>query len=59
LNDLYRFLEIETTQLGEELGWKSGDVLELELSTALDGDTPVIVMWYSAEPMADYWKAWG
>lgn len=59
LNDLYRFLEIDTTQLGEELGWKSGDVLELELSTALDGDTPVIVMWYSAEPMADYWKAWG
>lgn len=59
LNDLYRYLEIDTTQLGEELGWRSGDVLELDLSTALDGDTPVIVMWYSTEPSADYWKAWG
>lgn len=59
LNDLYRFLEIETTELGEELGWKSDQILELQLSTVLDGDTPVIVIWYSEQPVPNYYKTWG
>lgn len=59
LNDLYRFLEIDTTELGEELGWNSNQVLELELSTVLDGDVPVIVIWYSEQPMPNYYKVWG
>lgn len=58
LNDLYRFLEIDTTELGEEIGWTSNQVLELQLSTVLDGDVPVIVIWYSEQPVPNYYKSW-
>jgi hypothetical protein len=67
LNDFYGYLNIPASDIGEELGWQSDNIVEVLFSTVLVGDgeeniaegTPCIVMTYSVTPIRNYWKFGG
>lgn len=60
LNDFYGYLGIDHTDVGEELGWQSTDLVEIHFSTVLiDDTTPCIVITYSTTPIRNYWKFGG
>lgn len=67
LNDFYGFLNIPPSEIGEELGWQSDHLVEIQFSTVLIGDdeenliegTPCIVITYSTTPIRNYWKFGG
>jgi hypothetical protein len=56
LNDFYDALGIPHIAMGEELGWKSGRMVDVRLSTALDNDRAVITIDFSVEPIGDYYR---
>jgi hypothetical protein len=56
LNDFYEALGIPHISMGEELGWKSGRMVDVRLSTALDNDRAVITIDFSVEPIGDYYR---
>ncbi len=56
LNDFYDALGIPHISMGEELGWKSGRMVDVRLSTALDNDRAVITIDFSVEPIGDYYR---
>jgi hypothetical protein len=56
LNDFYEALGIPHIAMGEELGWKSGRMVDVRLSTALDNDRAVITIDFSVEPIGDYYR---
>jgi hypothetical protein len=56
LNDFYEYLHIPHISMGEELGWKSDNLVEIKLDTILDEDTAVITIDFSVVPIRDYYK---
>lgn len=58
LNDFYELLGLETTDLGEVLGWNSDDgLLHLDFLTRLtNDDTPCLVIDYNIMPRYEYYK---
>ena len=56
LNDFYEALGIPHISMGEELGWRAGRMVDIRLSTVLDGDQAVITLDFSVEPIRDYYK---
>jgi hypothetical protein len=56
LNDFYDALGIPHIAVGEDLGWKSGRMVDVRLSTVLDNDRAVITIDFSVEPIGDYYK---
>lgn len=56
LNDFYGALGIPYISLGEELGWRTGRMVDVRLSTALDNDRAVITIDFSVEPIGEYYK---
>lgn len=56
LNDFYDALGIPYIAIGEELGWKSGRMVDVRLSTVLDNDRAVITIDFSVEPIGEYFK---
>ncbi|ASR84045.1 hypothetical protein SEA_TEACUP_40 [Arthrobacter phage Teacup] len=56
LNDFYDALGIPHISMGEELGWRSGKMVDVRLSTALDNDRAVITIDFSVEPIGDYYR---
>jgi hypothetical protein len=56
LNDFYDALGIPYISMGEELGWKSGRMVDVRLSTALDNNRAVITIDFSVEPIGEYFK---
>lgn len=60
LNEFYDILEIPNNDLGEELGWKNGDDVELNVSaTLVDHDgvkKACMVLNYSVKPIREYWR---
>jgi Family of unknown function (DUF6353) len=56
LNDFYDALGIPHISMGEELGWRAGRMIDIRLSTVLDGDQAVITLDFSVEPIRDYYK---
>lgn len=59
LNDLYSYLGVEGTDMGEDLGWKSDVLLEWQRSVVMAGDEPCIVLSLSDAPVPNYWKFGG
>jgi hypothetical protein len=59
LNDFYEYLELDRTDMGEELGWQADDILEVRRSLVMAGDEPCIVMSFSMTPVRNYWKFGG
>ncbi|QFG09333.1 hypothetical protein SEA_SLOOPYJOE_38 [Arthrobacter phage Sloopyjoe] len=59
LNDFYEYLELDHTEMGEELGWKADDILEIRRSLVMAGDEPCIVLGFSMTPIRNYWKFGG
>jgi hypothetical protein len=56
LNDFYDALGIPHIAVGEDLGWKSGRMVDVRLSTVLDNDRAVITIDFSVEPIGDYYR---
>lgn len=55
LNDLYRAIGVPTTAYGDEVGWTTDRMLQLNFSSQLTEDgTPCAVINYRAEPMHGY-----
>ena len=56
LNDFYDALGIPHISMGEDLGWRSGRMVDVRLSTTLDEDRAVITLDFSVEPIGDYYR---
>lgn len=56
LNDFYEALGIPHIAMGEDLGWRSGRMVDVRLSTTLDEDRAVITIDFSVEPIGDYYR---
>ena len=56
LNDFYEALGIPHISMGEDLGWRSGRMVDVRLSTTLDEDRAVITLDFSVEPIGDYYR---
>jgi hypothetical protein len=59
LNDFYEYLDLDHTQMGEELGWQADDILEWRRSLVMAGDEPCIVLGFSMTPIRNYYKFGG
>lgn len=59
LNDFYEYLDLDRTDMGDELGWQADDILEIRRSLVMAGDEPCIVMSFSMSPVRNYWKFGG
>jgi len=55
LNDFYHLIGLEDTDMGEELGWTTDMLLDLEFSATLDSeDNPCLSFRYSAQPVRNF-----
>lgn len=56
-NEFYRRIGLPAIDFGEEVGWISSDLLELQFSTQLsEDDRPCIVIEYLHQPVREYYK---
>jgi len=62
-NDFYDMLDIPSIDVGEEMGWKSDELLNIRISAAVvDDETsphhnrPCLVLNYSVKPVRNYYK---
>lgn len=58
LNDFYEMLDIPHSEVGEELGWKSGEMLDISISATVTpkDKKPCLVLNYSVTPIRNYYK---
>jgi hypothetical protein len=57
LNEFYDFLSIPNNDMGEELGWKGGEDIELNVSATVTPDKKAcLVLNYSVKPIRKYYK---
>lgn len=57
LNEFYDLLDIPHNELGEELGWKSDELLTVHITGAVSEDKqPCLSVSYSVKPIRNYWK---
>lgn len=57
LNDFYREIGLAATGYGEEVGWNTQKLLELQFSTVLSEDgKPCLAVNYSYTPIRDYYR---
>lgn len=57
LNDFYEMLGVPHNDLGEELGWKSDQLLTIDISATVTQDKKAcLVMNYSVRPIRNYYK---
>jgi hypothetical protein len=57
LNDFYDLLDIPHSDLGEELGWKSDNLLTVEISGTVSEDKqPCLSISFSVKPIRNYYK---
>lgn len=57
LNDFYDMLGVPHSELGEELGWKSDELLTAHITGAISEDhLPCLVIGYSVKPIRNYWR---
>lgn len=57
LNDFYEVLGLPHNELGEELGWKSDQMLTIDISATTSEDhRPCLVLNYSVKPIRNYYK---
>lgn len=58
-NDFYRLLGLPQVAVGEEVGWTTDNVLEVQFSAVLDEDRPVMALEYRKQPKINYTRVWG
>lgn len=57
LNDFYDHIGIDRTAMGEEIGWRSDDLLEIHfLSMIAPNNKPAISMEYRTKPVRNYFR---
>lgn len=57
LNELYDLLGLENTELGDQMGWNSAQLIDLEYSSHLaDYDMPALAFRFKTNPGPNYWK---
>ena len=54
LNNFYGLLNLPETQIGDELGWNSNNLMEIRYSTALYANAPCLVIDYVPYPKTNY-----
>lgn len=54
LGDLYRLLDIPATDYSDMIGWNSDKLIDLNITAALFGEDPVVVMDFRNPPGPDY-----
>lgn len=58
-NDFYRLLGLAPIAVGEELGWRSDHLLDIDFSSHLTGDdTPCLSLDYLVGPIRGYYKGY-
>jgi hypothetical protein len=56
-NDLYDMLGVPPIEVGEEMGWKSDELLNIRISaTVAEDNAPCLVLNYSVKPVRNYYK---
>lgn len=59
LNDFYSLLGLETTEIGEELGWNQDRVIEIDPTSVLSTDgRPCLTFTFVNNPVPNYYKAY-
>lgn len=57
LNEFYHLLELEDTMVGEQVGFATENLLDINFSTAMTSDgRPCLAMSFRALPLQDYYK---
>lgn len=58
LNELYSYMGLRGTKLGETLGWIPDNMIEMRFTSMLaENGEPCLVVEYETEPKADYWRS--
>ena len=57
LNDLYAFMGLSSTEVGDDLGWNGDKLLEVSFSSHLapDGD-PCLAVYFTVPPKPNYYR---
>ena len=58
-NDFYRLLGLPSVAVGEEVGWTTENVLEIQFSAVLDEGKPVMALEYRKQPKIGFHRVWG
>lgn len=57
-NDFYRKIGLHPVALGEEMGWRTDNMLDISFSTQMSEDNqPCICLNYRVSPIRGYWRA--
>lgn len=57
LNDLYMMIDLDRIELGEEVGWTTDHLLEMQFSTQLtENQTPCLTLEFGIKPIRGYYK---
>lgn len=58
-NDFYRLIGLPQVAVGEEVGWTTDNVLEIQFSAVLSDGKPVMALEYRKQPTIKYTRVWG
>lgn len=59
MNDFYRLIGLSAVAVGDEVGWTTDNVLEVQFSAVLDDGKPVMALEYRKQPKINYTRVWG
>jgi hypothetical protein len=58
-NEFYRLIGLPAVAVGEEVGWTTDNVLEIQFSAVLDDGKPVMALEYRKQPKIGFTRVWG
>lgn len=58
-NDFYRLIGLPPVDIGEEVGWTTDNVLEINFSAVLNDGKPVMSLEYHKQPKINFHRVWG
>ena len=59
MNDFYRLIGLPAVAVGDEVGWTTDNVIEVQFSAVLDDGKPVMALEYRKQPKINYTRVWG
>lgn len=58
-NDFYRLIGLPSVKVGDDVGWTTENVLEVQFSAVLDDGKPVMALDYRKAPKTGFHRVWG
>lgn len=58
LNEFFRMIGLNPTDIGETLGFRSNELMNLDYSSSLKDDKPVLTISFRDNPIPNYYKVW-